>query len=638
MAKASTTSPASEADAAAILAVRPLEVATVARLLPRIQAAYAERMGDNKRISAGIAAQEARAHVTDAAIRAETDPAVRAELLDCQAALRRVDAVYWGLVERWDRAAKQVARKGLGRLRRDIARPSADDIEQDARYGLWRGILRWQPDAGCAPRTWAWKWAEATAQRGNQNSDLSGGRCAIGWRVNAGTIARRLDAPLGESEDSRTLLDTLVAPDDDADERQADARRQLAALLPTLDERERVAVEAYLASEGHTQAEVAAQLGVSRQRVQQIFENIKVRKGQARPPKQPTRAEKVIAYLTAQAKPVTIRQIAESDGTPQSNFRDIVLKLCLDGVVIGIPSKNGTTYGTTYQLKTQESPMPNDTIIPAAATSREQVIAILERAPSSTLAQICAQLDVTGHAETHRVKSLICWIKSTGQVRGIAPSANGLRVLGHIERHPGCTGTEIAERLKAEIQTVRRSVQGLALGGHILSRGRPAQYYATSAGAAPAPEPAPEPAPAPTIGDITEALGLIAAALGLDEPPRDMPELLLLLRDLAHRPAPPDPRVADLEMQIKALRADRDELLRSQLTRAEAAPPASTTTLTAAELERRIALWQQAADIEARAQVSASLAASLLPGEAELLRAHRLTVATELRARALRGE
>lgn len=688
------TKPTAEA---LILSVRPLEVATVARLMPRIRAAYADRRGNRQPLSPGQAAQEARAVTTEAAIRAEPDPDARRELAECRDALRRVDAVYWQVVAGWERAAQQVARQGMARMRRDTTPPAKEDLMQDARFGLWRGILRWEPDAGSCAYTWSWRWALATAQRGHLANDLDGLKSVKGWRVDARVVARRLDAPLsvdqGGKPDDRLLGDTLAAPEaDDTEERWADARRQIAALLPTLEPREREIAEAYLRAENPTLRGAGNEVGISRERVRQIFAGIAKRKGRAKPPPPPNLVTDILNHLSTASRPSTVRELANRLGTSDRAVKRALDNLCADGVAAPVSAKRA--HGAVAYVQ-KEPDMPNDSA--PRVLSREVVLPVLIAHPNATPAELAAALGGLSAADTDRAEAQASWLRTTGQVPGIAPSGLAKRILGYLATHPGATSADIAEATGAQIKSIQRAASGLEYAHLVAVRGRPARYYLPTPEPAPMPaptDPAPtsEPTPTPAPTDPTPAsisVADLAAALGIEDTDATPAELLDAVRAL-NRPRP-DPRVAHLERQIADLNmdladycktiekidakltaakaeastlaaslnemtrrandSDRDlQMCRMELAEAEreitrwrdaytaiANAPAPSLALTRADLERRIDLWVKADNVEHQAAFAADLP-GLLDGEAEVLRDHRLSVAAQMRARALRGQ
>lgn len=635
------TKPTAEA---LILSVRPLEVATVARLMPRIRAAYADRRGNGQPLSPGQAAQEARAVTTEAAIRAEPDPDARRELAECRDALRRVDAVYWQVVAGWERAAQQVARQGMARMRRDIAPPSKEDLLQDARFGLWRGILRWEPDAGSCAYTWSWRWALATAQRGHLANDLDGLKSVKGWRVDARVVARRLDAPLsvdqGGKPDDRLLGDTLAAPEaDDTEERWADARRQIAALLPTLEPREREIVEAYLRAEKQTLEAAGNEAGISRERVRQIFAGIARRGGRAKPPPPPNLAADILNHLRATSRPSTVRELSDQLGASDRAVKRILGKLCADGVAAPVSAKRA--HGAVAYVQKEPS-MPNDSA--PRVLSREVVLPVLIAHPTATPAELAAALGGLSAADTDRAEAQASWLRTTGQVPGIAPSGLAKRILGYLAISPGATAADIAGATGAQIKSIQRAAAGLEHARLVAILGRPARYYL------PTPEePTPMPTPAPT--EPTPAsipCPDLAAALGIEDTDATPEELLDAVRAL-NRPRP-DPRVAQMEKQIADLSEElaeaekeierwRDAYIKTANAANAARAPSLALTLTRADLEARIALWTQAGQVEATAGAMAMepLFSLLSAKEAETIRAMRIQAAADLRAMALGG-
>jgi hypothetical protein len=271
-------------DAADIASVRPAEAAIVARLHPRIVAAYAARLGSRHTVSAGAAAEEARAVTSRSAINAEADPAVRAELEAARAELARVDAVYWRIVSRWEKVAHAIAAEGQKRTAHiQIAPLDYDDLLQSARIGLWRGVLRWQPNGGRSPSGYASDWARATAQRAATEGDLCGAARNTGWKIPAGNIAERADAPApiehgSEKEASvkASILAMTPAPEaDDGDRRRAGAAAQICQIRGVVTRRQGEVIDAYLAIESGgidaTLEKIGAAVGISKERARQLI-------------------------------------------------------------------------------------------------------------------------------------------------------------------------------------------------------------------------------------------------------------------------------------------------------------------------------------------------------------------------------
>jgi RNA polymerase sigma factor (sigma-70 family) len=538
----------------------------------------------------------------------------------------------------------------MARMRRDVAPPAKEDLLQDARFGLWRGILRWDPDGGASAYTFCWAWAQATAQRGHLANDLDGLKSVKGWRVDPRVVARRLDAPLSVERsgkpDERLLGDTLAAPEaDDTEERQEEARRQIAALLPTLEPREREIVEAYLRSEKHTLRSAGNEAGISRERVRQIFAGIAKRKGRAKPPPPPTLATDILNHLRAASRPSTVRELANRLGTSDRAVKRALDKLCADGVAAPISAKRA--HGAVAYIQ-KEPDMPNDSA--PRVLSREVVLPVLIANPNATPAELAAALGGLSPADTDRAEAQASWLRTTGQVPGIAPSGLAKRILGYIATHPGATSADIVEATGAQLKSVQRAASGLEHANLVNVNGRPNRYYLPAPEPAPMPaptDPAPtsEPTPTPAPTDPTPAsipCPDLADALGIEDTDATPAELLDAVRAL-NRPRP-DPRVAQMERQIAELTArineetrradDADRDLRAaRLGWSDAAPP----TLTAEDMQRRVNLWVKAAEKESLAALAADLP-GLLPGEAQVLRDHRLAVAADLRARALRGE
>ena len=660
--------PAKPTAEALILSVRPLEVATVARLMPRIQAAYAARRGAGQTLSPGLAAQEARTLTTDAAIRAEPDPDARRELAECRDALRRVDAVYWQVVAGWERAAQQVARQGSRRMRRDTTPPAKEDLLQDARFGLWRGILRWKPDAGCSAYTWAWKWARGTAQRGHLSSDLDGLKSNKGWRVDPRVVARRLDAPLatdrGGKPDERLLADTLAAPEaDDTEERWADARRRVAELLPTLEPREREIAEAYLRAENPTLRGAGNEAGISRERVRQIFAGIAKRKGRAKPPPPPNLVTDILNHLSTASKPATVRELSDQLGASDRAVKRTLGKLCADGVAAPVSAKRA--HGAVAYIKKEPS-MPNDSA--PRVLSREVVLPVLIAHPNATPAELAAALGGLSAADTDRAEAQASWLRTTGQVPGIAPSGLAKRILGYLATSPGATAADIAGATGAQIKSAQRAAAGLEHAHLVAVRGRPARYYLpTPAPTNPAPTSVPCPDLAAALGiedaDATPAdlLDATRATISRDTAQRAQIAALGAERDAARQSALLAAADIDrLRACLKTAEAERDGALRergdagrdaaecrkerdqawldlSEFRRAN--PPRPAAALTRDDLESRIALWTQAAGVEATAGDLAMepLFSLLSAKEAETIRAMRVRAAEDLRVRALSG-
>ena len=672
-----------DGDIAAILSVRDLEVAAVARILPRIRAAYAARMkSDRYALSPGAAAEEARDVTSAAAIRAEPDPAVRAELEAVRADLARVDAVYWQVVAGWKSSAAGVAKEGRRKMARvGIVTAEVDDLRQSAMIGLWRGILRWQPNAGAGPRGFCYDWSRAHTQGATAKGDLCG-HGKRGWAIPGRARANRADAPIvpegGLKAGKRTLLiDTLAAPDDDARADEEDARARVAALMAAASPRQRAAMEAYM-REGGTLKTAGEAVGVSRERARQIL--LQVRDGRAPVTDHGpvTVADRILAHLAAHPAPMTATALSVAIGADPSAIRKSLQGLREGGQIRRIDAYPAPLY--TREDAPMIAASPIDALLRDTAS-------YLRADPPLPYSEIAARVGAGVQAvERAAVIARACGM--TGDI----PHHQGARVVQILADHPGADAADIARRARLRADDTAHTLRALILAGHVRIEG--SRYFAITLEKPPMT--AADPAPAPTL-----TLDEIAEDLGLDDIPGDPAAARALLRDLSNRPAPPDPRVAQLERQIADLRGDLDDYcktitkideklvsaqrearsngellqiereasaqylrdlegaekriadLRAEIATAEAEIVRWRTAfemtasaselaaipplLTADDLERRIALWVKAAETESLATLAADLP-GLLPGEAEVLRDHRLAVAAGLRASALRGE
>ena len=209
-------------------------------------------------------------------LRAELARRISAAVPEARALLSAADALLWQVVASYEGILRRRAERWSQMTGHVAADP--EDLAAAARYGCWRGLLRWQPGSGAAPLHWALQWAESAAQRDDcTGGDLVGGLStqhrSRGWDRPRATLATaRLDAPAPYS-DGRILLHALIpAPvsGDDLDTRldlhQIQGRvEQAVAALPA---RAQQIVRARL--EGEILSDIGARLGLSRERVRQI--------------------------------------------------------------------------------------------------------------------------------------------------------------------------------------------------------------------------------------------------------------------------------------------------------------------------------------------------------------------------------
>jgi len=643
--------PTAESDAADILSVRDLEAAAVARILPRIRAAFAARRGsDRYALSAGAAAEEARAVTSADAIRAEPDPAVRAELEAVRADLARVDAVYWRVVAGWQSAARGIVSEGRRKLARaGVAAIEAGDLSQSAMIGLWRGVLRWKPNAGAGPRGFAYDWARAHTQGAVAKGDLCG-HGKKGWAIPGRARAARADEPIapeGPKCGKRTLLlDTLRAPDDtEAIDDEAEARARVAALMAAATPRQRALMEAFMRDGGSLRSAGAAAGGLSRERVRQIF--LQIRHGRTPDAPQPeTIAGRILAHLKAHPAPITAARLTDTLGADPSAVRKALQKLREGGQILRTPAHPAPLYTR------KDSPMtthPIDTLLRDTA-------AYLCADPPLPYSEIAARIGQSVPA-AERAAGIVRACGLTG-----APlSGTGARLRQILDDDPGgLSAPDTARRARLRGDDTAHTLRALVLAGHARVEG--SLYYPAT------PEPTPMPTPAPTNPALASIpCPDLAAAMGIEDADATPAELLDATREMVARDTAQRAQIATLGAERDAARQlqaaaeaerdgafrDRDDAERdaaecrkerdqawldlSEFRRAN--PPRPVAALTRDDLEARIALWTQARETEATAGATAMepLFSLLSAKEAETVRAMRLQAAEDLRAMALSG-
>ena len=209
-------------------------------------------------------------------LRAELARRISAAVPEARALLSAADALLWQVVASYEGILRRRAERWSQMTGYVAADP--DDLAAAARYGCWRGLLRWQPDSGAAPLHWALQWAESAAQRDDSSAgDMAGGLStkhrSRGWDRPVATLATaRLDAPASYS-DGRFLLHSLIpAPvsGDDLDTRLDlhQIRGRVEHAVAALPARAQQIVRARL--EGEILSDIGARLGLSRERVRQI--------------------------------------------------------------------------------------------------------------------------------------------------------------------------------------------------------------------------------------------------------------------------------------------------------------------------------------------------------------------------------
>ena len=256
-------SPAAQEDAATIARARVYE----ARALTLLRAAI-DAHPDN----------HTRSGPLSPGLRAELARRISATNPEARALLSRADALLWGVVASYEGILRRHAER-WSRLTGHVA-ADPDDLAAAARYGCWRGLLRWQPDSGAAPLHWALQWAESAAQRDDSSAgDMTGGLStkhrSRGWDRPGATVARaRLDAPaVAGGQRKEVLLHSLIpAPvaGDDIDTRLDlhQIRGRIEQAVAALPARAQAILRARL--DGEILSDIGARLGISRERTRQI--------------------------------------------------------------------------------------------------------------------------------------------------------------------------------------------------------------------------------------------------------------------------------------------------------------------------------------------------------------------------------
>ena len=212
-----------------------------------------------------------------AGLRAELARRISAACPEARALLSKADALLWQVVTSYEGILRRHAER-WSRMTGYIA-ADPDDLAAAARYGCWRGLLRWRPDSGSAPLHWALQWAESAAQRDDSSAgDMTGGLStkhrSRGWDRPSATVARaRLDAPASKTAHKEMLLHSLIpAPvaGDDLDTRLDlhQIRGRVEKAVATLPARAQAIIRARL--EGEILSDIGARLGISRERTRQI--------------------------------------------------------------------------------------------------------------------------------------------------------------------------------------------------------------------------------------------------------------------------------------------------------------------------------------------------------------------------------
>ena len=209
-------------------------------------------------------------------LRAELARRISAAVPEARALLSAADALLWQVVASYEGILRRRAERWSQMTGHVAADP--EDLAAAARYGCWRGLLRWQPGSGAAPLHWALQWAESAAQRDDSSGgDLVGGLStqhrSRGWDRPRATLATaRLDAPAPYG-DGRILLHSLIpAPvvGDDLDTRLDlhQIRGRIEQAVAALPARAQAIIRARL--EGEILSDIGARLGLSRERARQV--------------------------------------------------------------------------------------------------------------------------------------------------------------------------------------------------------------------------------------------------------------------------------------------------------------------------------------------------------------------------------
>lgn len=162
------------------------------------------------------------------------------------------------------------------RRRNQLAdRVEYEDLAQIGMWGLWEALRRWQPSKGarstyCSAYIWGYVM--------KHQRDITK---AEGWHHKLGQIATVVSYEETIVEDF-TVLDSLAAPDDTAEEAEAASRvRELRALVARMPASHRLVGERILDGLPTQSREVVEALGVSRSRVGQITDRVRARMAEA---------------------------------------------------------------------------------------------------------------------------------------------------------------------------------------------------------------------------------------------------------------------------------------------------------------------------------------------------------------------
>lgn len=238
------------------------------------------------------------------------DAEARSHARAAAAHVAKADALYWGIVLRWETMGIQEARRALSRLRVD-----ANDAAQWARLGLYAAATRFDPTRDVLFSTYAKFWVRAWCYRKAQPEGtivhVPAPAKTLAWRIrrlarlgplpDAAALAEALSVRIDQVEDAMRVLGaqqpwvSLDAPSpedepsvhharsvqEEADLVDEDSlpdpilQKRVRSLLGTLKPRERAVIEARFGigvEEGASAAlaNLGDRYGLSRERIRQI--------------------------------------------------------------------------------------------------------------------------------------------------------------------------------------------------------------------------------------------------------------------------------------------------------------------------------------------------------------------------------